>query len=706
VTLRREAAGPRWNLSWAAWPLWARRGIIGAATLLVLVAIVGIDYLPPALVIQVGQPSPRDIESPRTVEFVDQARTDAARAEAMRAVPPVMVPSPARVAAALAAATEAFETIETARRAAVGTPAARIEAIRQAGGTFLSEPSARAAVAVSAEDLASARRAALAAVEEALEGGVHEDMVPIARERARNVVRQTPDLPAGVMGLASEIAASAVRSTMEVDAGRTAELRNAAANMVPALRTRVQRGESILRRGDVVSPEHMLVLAVTGIYPPRVTWTGIAGLALVVALLLGVTAVYLWQFQLEVWTNDRYVILWSLIIVGVVGLSQALGAPRFSNYLAPSAAGSMLLAILLRQRLALYSTAVLAILVGLAAGRELAPVLVAFVGGLIGVYTTRNIHRRSDFGVAGVMVGLANAVAAIGAGLLDGSAQYRVLAANAGFALVNGVAAAVVTIGLLPFLEQWFGIITPIKLLELANPAHPLLRRLQLEAPGTYHHSIMVGNLAEAAAEAVGADALLVRVGCYYHDIGKLRRPAFFVENQSGIENPHEKMTPSLSALTIGAHVRDGVELAREHGLPQAVVDFIPQHHGTALLTYFFHQALERGDPFDEAAFRYDGPKPQTRETAIVMLADAVEAAVRTVTRPTPDRLEEVVRRLTRDKLEDGQLNECGLTFRDLDRIALAFVRILGGVLHPRIEYPDLEGELVRRRREPTFRPR
>jgi putative nucleotidyltransferase with HDIG domain len=258
----------------------------------------------------------------------------------------------------------------------------------------------------------------------------------------------------------------------------------------------------------------------------------------------------------------------------------------------------------------------------------------------------------------------------------------------------------------LPFLEQWFGIVTPIKLLELANPAHPLLRRLQLEAPGTYHHSIMVGNLAESAAEAIGADALLVRVGCYYHDIGKLRRPAFFVENQLGIENPHERMTPSLSALTVSAHVRDGIELAREYGLPEAVIAFIPQHHGTALLAYFFHQALERGDPFDETAFRYDGPKPQTPETAIVMLADAVEAAVRTLTRPTPDRLEEVVRRLIRDKLEDGQLDECGLTFRDLDRIALAFVRILGGVLHPRLEYPDLEGELVRRRREPTARAR
>jgi putative nucleotidyltransferase with HDIG domain len=216
----------------------------------------------------------------------------------------------------------------------------------------------------------------------------------------------------------------------------------------------------------------------------------------------------------------------------------------------------------------------------------------------------------------------------------------------------------------------------------------------------------MVSNLAEAAAQAVGADALLARVGTYYHDVGKLRRPAFFVENQLGIENPHEKMTPSLSALTVAAHVRDGLDLAREYGLPPVIQAFIAQHHGTTRLTYFYHQALERGDAVDEPAFRYEGPKPQTPEVAIVMLADAVEAAVRSLPRPTPDRLEELVRRIIREKLEDGQLDECGLTFRDLDRIAAAFVRILSGILHPRLEYPDLERELSRRRPERVARLR
>lgn len=440
--------------------------------------------------------------------------------------------------------------------------------------------------------------------------------------------------------------------------------------------------------------------------PVGIAWTGFAGVALVVGLVLGVTGVYLWQFQREIWETDRLLVLWSLVAIGALGLAQVFGAPRFSNYLAPAPAGAMLLAILLRPRTALFFSATFAILIGLAAEQQFPAVVGGFIGGLVGVFACRNVNHRSDFGAAGLFVGTASALAALATGLLAGLSIYPAIATNAAYAFGSGLLAAVITVGVLPFLEQLFGLITPIKLLELASPAHPLLRRLQLEAPGTYHHSLMVANMAEAAAEAVGADALLARVGTYYHDIGKLRRPAFFVENQGGIDNPHDKMAPSLSALTVSAHVRDGMDLAREYGLPQPVADFIPQHHGTALLTYFYHQALERGDLLDEFAFRYEGPKPQTPETAVVMLADAAEAAVRSLNRPTRDRLEDMVRRIIRDKLEDGQLDECGLTFRDLGRIAAAFARIQAGVLHPRLEYPDLEGELARRRRDRSAKVR
>ena len=683
---------------------WVRRMFIGGVILVLLTIIIGVDYLPPRLVLIDGQPSSADIEAPRTVEFVDQNRTAALRTEAMRSVPAVTRPVPAQVAAARAAAEQIFSAIAAARSHPLGSMAERIDTIRKAAGLPLSDLAAGTAATAPKAGFAAARQAAVNAVDSALAEGVRADDLAMARERVRGTVRRGSLAP-GLAALAAEVGVAVVRPTLEVDEARTAERRQSAADLVPPVRTRVQRGQSILRKGDVITPTHLAMLSAVGVYPPRVTWAAVGGVAAVVALLLFVTAIYLWQVQPEIWAADRDLVLWGVVVVGTIFVSQAVDAPRFNPYLMPAAAGSMLIGILMRPRLAMFSSAVLALLVGLASGRIFAPVVVAFTGGLVGVFATRQIHRRSDFGMAGLLVGLTSAAASLAAGLVDGLALPEI-AGRAAWAMGNGLLSGIITIGVLPFLEQLFGLVTPIKLLELANPAHPLLRRLQLEAPGTYHHSIMVGNLAAAAAEAVGADALLVRVGTYYHDIGKLRRPAFFVENQMGIDNPHEKMTPSLSALTVGAHVRDGLDLARESRLPEAIAAFIPQHHGTALMAYFFHQALERGDALDEGAFRYEGPKPQTRETAIVMLADAVEATVRSLTRPTPDRVDEVVRRLIREKLEDGQLDESPLTFRDLDKIAAAFVRIQTGMLHPRLEYPDLERELSRRRRDRVARAR
>ncbi|MDR7483256.1 MAG: HDIG domain-containing protein [Armatimonadota bacterium] len=695
----RAVAGPR-RLAWA------RRVGIGLGTLVGLVAIIGVDYLPPRLDLQPGQPSPRDIRAPRTVEFEDDVRTEALRAEAMRAVPPVLRHVPTEVAAARQAVARAFAAVLDVRaRSRFASVVAGMAAMRAAAALPLSDVAARAAATAPRTQLARAAKVAEAAVDQALAAGVRVEDLTMARERARQAVRDG-GLPVDLRALAAEVAAAAVRPTMEVDQGRTAAARLAAASAVPPVRVRLERGQIIVRDGDVVTPAHLRMLAAAGLYPPRVSWAGVGGVAVVAALVLVATGAYLWQYQPEIWTSERLLVVWSLIVLLTVFLSQALGAPRFSNFLAPSAMGAMLLGILLRRRLALFSSATVAVLVGLASQRDLASAVVAFLGGLAGVFATRQIHRRSDFGLAGLVVGATNAVAILGMGLAEGLEVYPALVVASAWGVAGGLLSGVAAIGVLPFIEQLFGLVTPIKLLELGNPAHPLLRRLQLEAPGTYHHSIMVSNLAEAAAEAVGADALLARIGTYYHDVGKLRRPAFFVENQMGVDNPHEKMTPSLSALTVAAHVRDGLDLAREYGLPPVIQEFIAQHHGTTRLTYFYHQALERGDAVDEAAFRYEGPRPQTPETAILMLADAAEAAVRSLPRPTPDRLEEAVRKIIREKLEDGQLDECGLTFRDLDRIAGAFVRILSGILHPRVEYPDLERELQRRRPERVARLR
>jgi hypothetical protein len=255
--------------------------------------------------------------------------------------------------------------------------------------------------------------------------------------------------------------------------------------------------------------------------------------------------------------------------------------------------------------------------------------------------------------------------------------------------------AAVLMTGLLPFVEQWFGVQTDLKLLELGDAAHPLLQELVRRAPGTYNHSINVASIAEAAVEAIGGNGLLARVGAYFHDIGKMLKPEYFVENQGEQPNRHASLLPAMSTLVIIAHVKDGADLARQHALPEAIVDFILQHHGTTLVEFFFDQAHQRskhdpnGSAVDESSFRYPGPKPQTKETGVMMLADAVESASRTLVDPTPARIESLVHDLTHKRLLDGQFDECGLTFSELHVVESVLVKSLTAVYHGRVKYPD-----------------
>jgi hypothetical protein len=290
----------------------------------------------------------------------------------------------------------------------------------------------------------------------------------------------------------------------------------------------------------------------------------------------------------------------------------------------------------------------------------------------------------------GFIISLVNFIMILALGLVSQTPGDIVL--KQGFAgVVNGIGAAILTIGCLPYLENTFKITTAAKLLELAKPNQPLLQRMLVEAPGTYHHSIVVGNLAEAAADVIGADPVVVRVGAYYHDIGKIKRPYFFSENQLGGENPHDKIAPGLSTLIVTSHIRDGVELAVEHRLPEVIVDIIKQHHGTMLVSFFYKRAVdtEHGECVNEEDFRYEGPNPKTKEAALVMLADCTEATVRSLSKPTVNRIETTVRKLIRERLHEGQLDECGLTLKDLNTIGDVFIRVLTGIFHSRIEYPE-----------------
>ena len=317
--------------------------------------------------------------------------------------------------------------------------------------------------------------------------------------------------------------------------------------------------------------------------------------------------------------------------------------------------------------------------------------MVTLAGGIFCAMRWKSYRHRTAVFFAGLIVGLFNASLSLGFNMQEGYQSVIAGWTDIPMAFLGGVTNILLVSALLPLLESLFKLTTDMGLLELADQNHPLLRQLVVKAPGTYHHSLLVGNLAEEACEAVGAHPLLVRVGAYFHDIGKMLKPEYFVENQ-GAENRHDRLNPSMSALILISHVKDGVELARNHKLPAEIVDFILQHHGTSLIRFFFEKAkatAKEGTEVSEGAYRYPGPRPQTREAGILMLADMVEAASRALEDPSPGRLAGMVERIVQGVLADGQLDECDLTLKNLARIREAFLRLLAGIHHHRITYPE-----------------
>ncbi|MEA1963880.1 MAG: HDIG domain-containing protein [Candidatus Aerophobetes bacterium] len=370
--------------------------------------------------------------------------------------------------------------------------------------------------------------------------------------------------------------------------------------------------------------------------------------------------------------------------------------PNISIYFIPLPFLSILFSLFFEFPLSLVVTLFLSLLFSINAGSlPLIPVLM--VGGIIGAYSACFIHERVDLSRGGIYIGVSNVCAVWAVGLLSSYSPLKIVSLSL-WGIANGLFSSILALTLLPYLETYFGITTDIKLLELSNPNHSLLRRLSIEAPGTYHHAVIVASLAEAAAESIRSNPLLCKVGAYYHDIGKVLRPHFFFENTGATkEDYHERVTPNLSSTIIISHVKDGVELAQETRLPQDVIDIIEQHHGKGLMAYFYRKALLKvkkdKESINEESFRYAGPKPQTKEAGIVMLADSVEADFRFSPSTSSKGIEAQIKRVVENKMKDGQLEECDLTLKEIADIIEAFTRVLTGLVHTRRGYPVRSSE-------------
>ncbi|MGH7491559.1 MAG: HD family phosphohydrolase [bacterium] len=414
-----------------------------------------------------------------------------------------------------------------------------------------------------------------------------------------------------------------------------------------------------------------------------------AGRALLVAWSLGMMGLYLFYRRDQLYHQFSRLVLIALILFLVLFLASLAGRFNVSEYLIPLAMVPMLLTVFFDAQVGFVGAVGLGMMLAGLRGPEFSLVFTGMIAGIASILAVRRVRARTWMLKATLYLAVAYLVSALTVAALHYSPWSRVLE-DLAFGLLNALICPILTYGVMVILEYVFDVTTDATLLELSDLNRPLLRELALRAPGTYYHSILVGTLSEAAAEAIGANSLLARVGSYYHDLGKIEKPEYFVENQKGGKNPHEKLAPSMSCLVIINHVKRGVEIAESNGLPKELRDFITQHHGTNLVTFFYNKAKERGDDVDEedSNFRYPGPKPQTKETGIVMLADAVEATTRAFRDPSVSRIRNIVNQIVADRFTSGQLDECPLTLRDLNQIKLSFERTITGIFHGRVPYP------------------
>ncbi|KEK26233.1 HD family phosphohydrolase [Bacillus gaemokensis] len=468
----------------------------------------------------------------------------------------------------------------------------------------------------------------------------------------------------------------------------------------------ILQGQILVKEGDTITREVYEQLKLVGLLEQSNAFQPFVGLAIVISVLL-----FFMHKQFELFLKLKreekpYILAYTtilaitVVLMKIISLFQKLDYAGIA-YVVPVAMGTILVKLMIGERFVFLTSMIFSVCGSILFNEGVTSTLNYSVGIYVLLSSLsvsiflKEKNRRTMILQAGILVSVLNVVVLAALLLLrNGNFSPLEIGTQLLMAAASGIISSVLAMGILPYLESGLGIVSSMKLMELSSPNHPLLRKILLEAPGTYHHSVMVANLSEAACEAVGANGVLARVGAYYHDIGKTLQPHFFIENQMGIENPHDRLDPETSRDIIIAHVTNGVKMLEEHHIPQEIIDIAGQHHGTTLLKYFYYKAIkEDKEKYTEEMFRYPGTKATSKESAIVGIADSVEAAVRSMNHPTPEQINNLVRSIIKDRLQDGQFSECNLTFKELQIVGKTLCETLNGIFHSRIKYPEAPEE-------------
>ncbi len=683
-----------------------RKSVWGFIVFLSITLILTIDFLPNSIKLKPGQVARKDYYAPYTTTYIDREKTQILKEQAAESVPQVWK-TDASVTSSVQNKIKSFFYLVRKYRDTEILPdenaqaedqqldllSRKIRMIQREADIEISIDEIKYLVLMNPQELDNIEQYLTQLASQYLNLGIRDSFLENVKTKMVTDI-QNEDFSPKATSAMSTIVPQVIMPNIVLNVEETRrQQEEAMAGVKPWERT-VTQGEVIIRSGEVITEEDIAMLEALGLQRPRINYRTILGLLVIVLILMAGSIYYLRQYHSKFFNDESTLVLLGLLSILILLIAKIFTVFRQVNigYLVPMAAVSILISILIDTAVGIIFTIILSLLAVLVVGGDIAIGAVLMISGVTGIFSVSKVSQRSDLVRAGFFVSGASALAIFAYSLTQPLNWFEVLKFT-GWGILNGIFAAIMANGLLPYLENVFGITSAVKMLELSNPNQPLLKKLLMEAPGTYHHSILVGNLVEAAADKVGADSLLARVGAYYHDIGKIKRPYFFADNQFGGENPHDKLSPGLSTLIIKSHVKDGVEMAKKHKLPKPIIDIIQQHHGTNLISFFYQEALkdDKYENVDEDEFRYEGPKPQTREAALIMLADICEAAVRAkgFTRSNHNRIEGLVRELIHKKLEEGQLDECDLTLKDLDKIATSFTKVLAGIYHYRIEYPE-----------------
>jgi len=691
---------------------------LAVATILLvggLAAILSIGDLPQAYNVQTGSIAPQQIRAPRAIQFESAVQTAAARAAASAAVEPQYDFS-ADTASSLARRQLDTLTMELAPVDAAFavslTPDERATAL-DATLTGISAAARKTLEAISVDRWSLVAAEASRVLGTLQRSELRDSEMEAARRDLSGLF--SSQLTDDERSLATEIVGPLLVPNSTYSDVLTAEARQAAADAVAPVQVQIAKGQVLVDAGVVVTAADIETLQALGLTEAHLDIARIVGWLLLAALVVILYLAWLWRYRQEVWHRARTLALLGAVLLVTVLVYRMTAGRSVLPFFVPGAGAGMLVAILLGAGPATVLSFFLAIIAGVSNDMSLELATYVFIGSLTGILAVRRGDRVAVFVQAGFAIAIANvAVVSIFSllGTRDITGVLQLFAASGAAA----AGAAVATVGTFQAVGNLFGILTVFQLLELANPSQSLLRRLLLETPGTYHHALMVGNLAERAAEAIGADPLLARVAAYYHDVGKLDNPAGFIENQAGGDNIHDHLSPEASAQLLKTHVSSGIDIAYRAKLPKPLIAFIPQHHGTTRMSYFWAKAREEAaapfgglgsaaglaaaDALDERPFRHTGPKPQTKEAAILMLADGVEASVRSLASHDEPSIRAMVSQIITDRLEDGQFDECPLTLRDIEQVREAFVAQLLGMYHQRIAYPQNKIVELEARRE------